>query len=69
MSGQWRVWIARRGEGLGWFRLLGVGLAWKDHRSHRALFSERYSGQHGVPKRHYLHLGSWCIHLTTWRHP
>ena len=69
MTDQWRVYCGARGDRIGWFRLLGVGVAWKDHTQHRALLSERYSGRHGFRKRRYLHLGSWCLQLTTWRHP
>ena len=66
---QWGVWQARRGDRIGWFRLLGVGLAWRDHGMYPPLLSERYSGQHSFRKRRYLHLGRWCVLVTTWRHP
>jgi hypothetical protein len=29
------------GDGIGWFRLFGVGLHWKDTTRHPLLFSER----------------------------
>lgn len=32
-------------RGLGWFRIFGFGLHWKDTRIHPLLFSERYSGR------------------------
>lgn len=69
MKGQWRVWCGHRNAGIGWFRLLGVGLAWRDHRSWPPRFTERYSGQHGITRRTFVHFGPWCVHLTTWRHP
>lgn len=41
--------------GLGFFRLFGVGLSWKDTRVHRLLFSER----NGYT-RHVM-VGHWSI--------
>jgi hypothetical protein len=41
--------------GLGWFRLFGVGLHWKDTSRHRMYFSER----NGYKKA--LKIGSWRI--------
>lgn len=43
--------------GIGWFRLFGRGLAWKDTRRHRLLFSER----NGYVR--HLMVGPWSI---TW---
>lgn len=56
LSGRWY-----RGEREGWFRVLGWGLALRDHSRMRPLWSERYSGQFGVPARVYLHVGRWCV--------
>jgi hypothetical protein len=64
-----RYLVAARGEGLAWFRLFGVGLAWTDHRRHRPLLSERYAGRHGFRRRCYLHIGPHCLHVTTGRRP
>lgn len=64
-----RYLVAGAGRAQVWFRLFGVGLAWVDHRLHRPLFSERYSGQHGIPKRRRLHVGPWCFMVTTERRP
>jgi hypothetical protein len=69
MTTQWRVWSGRKGTRIGWFRFLGYGLAWRDHGCYPPMFSERYNGQHGIPRRRYLHLGRWCFLVTTWRHP
>lgn len=68
-SRPWRIWCGGRSDRIGWFRLLGYGLAWADHRLHPPLLSERYAGQHGFRRGIYLHVGSWCIQATTWRHP
>lgn len=46
--------ICRYSEpGFGWIRVLGRGIAWKDTRRHRMLFSERMG--------HCLRIGSWLI--------
>lgn len=44
-----------------YFRIAGWGLAMRDHRRIPPLFSERYSGQFGVRRRRYLHIGPFCI--------
>lgn len=41
--------------GIGWFRILGRGLHWKDTRRHPLLFSER----HGFRKRRQF--GPWSF--------
>lgn len=41
--------------GIGWFRLFGKGLAWKDTRRHHLLFSER----NGYVK--YVMVGRWVF--------
>jgi hypothetical protein len=43
------------GQHIGWIRIFGYGIAWKNHRSYPALFSERY----GYCRT--LHLGDWCL--------
>ncbi|MFY7733580.1 MAG: hypothetical protein ACOVSR_08860 [Bacteroidia bacterium] len=43
--------------GLGWFRLFGVGLHWKDTSRHRMYFCERNGYKKG------LKIGSWRISL------
>lgn len=44
-----------------YFRIRGYGLSLTDHRLHRPLFTERFNGQHGIKRRRYLHVGSWCV--------
>lgn len=46
-------WMSTPGGG--WFRIAGFGLAWKDTRKHRPLFSER----NGF--RRSLMIGHWSI--------
>lgn len=36
-----RLFAASLGPGRGWFRILGIGLHWKDTTRHAPLFSER----------------------------
>ena len=36
------------GDGIGWFRLFGYGLHWKDTTKHRLYFSERNGYTKGV---------------------
>jgi hypothetical protein len=55
--------------GCGWFRVLGVGLAWVDRDRHPPLLSERYAGRHGFRRRRVLRVGRWCVTATTWRNP
>lgn len=55
------MWWRRPLRGF-WFRVFGYGLAVDDHRESRPLFSERYSGQFGIPLGVYLHVGPRCIH-------
>jgi hypothetical protein len=59
--GRWLQFAAYPRDHAGWFRLLGFGLRLEDHRIDRPLFSERYNGQHGIPKRRYLHIGPLCV--------
>ena len=40
---------------MGWFRILGFGLTWKDMRKHNLMFSERY----GFTK--YIRVGNWVF--------
>jgi len=35
------IFSAHAEPGIGWFRVFGVGLAWKDTKRHRLYFSER----------------------------
>lgn len=44
-----------------YFRLFGHGLSVQDHRELPALLSERYNGQHGMPKRRFIHIGPYCL--------
>jgi hypothetical protein len=48
-------------DGLGWFRVFGFGLHWKDISKHRMSFSER----NGYKKA--LKIGSWRISLLALR--
>lgn len=51
-----------RGPGIGFFRLLGFGLYWKDTSRHRLYFSERNGHQKAII------VGKWRIRLLTpWR--
>ena len=51
------LWAFYSVAGLGWFRLFGVGLHWKDTSRHMMCFSER----NGYKKA--LNIGSWRIRL------
>jgi len=44
-------------KGQWWFRVLGVGLSWKDARIHPLMFSERNGYRKG------LRLGAWQFHF------
>lgn len=44
-------------KGQWWFRVLGVGLSWKDTRIHPLMFSERNGYRKG------LRVGSWQFHF------
>jgi hypothetical protein len=55
-------------------RVCGWGLGIADHRVTPPLFSERYSGRYGVARRHFWHIGPWCIRTLhplggSWPHP
>ncbi len=43
-------------DGQGWFRVLGVGLSWKNTKKHPLSFSER------LGKRKGLRIGKYIIH-------
>ena len=45
------------GERIGWFRLFGYGLAWKDKTIYGLLFSQRNKFTKG------LSVGKWYIHI------
>lgn len=36
------IWASYHSDGLGWFRIFGRGLHWKDITRHPLLFSQRY---------------------------
>lgn len=44
-------------KGIGWFRIFGIGIHWKDISRHKMYFSER----NGYVK--YLKIGSWIFKL------
>ena len=46
-----------------WLRLFGRGFGVVNHNEMRPLFSERYSGRYGVPKRIFIHVGPWCLRV------
>ena len=50
-----RCFSAYRVQGVGWFRLFGIGLGWKDTRRIPLSFSER-NGH----KKHWM-LGAWSF--------
>jgi hypothetical protein len=56
-------------KGQWWFRVLGVGLSWKDTRIHPLVFSERNGFRKG------LRVGLWIFHFLpradpwAWRSP
>lgn len=44
-------------EGMGWFRLMGVGVAWKNYKQHGLSFAERYGyGFH-------IKIGNYIFHF------
>jgi hypothetical protein len=60
ITAHWRLgsisfWAFYCVDGLGWFRLFGIGLHWKDTSRHMMLFSER----NGYKKA--IKIGSWQI--------
>jgi hypothetical protein len=44
-------------KGIGWFRVFGIGISWKDTRIHPLMFSERYGYCKG------LRIGWWMLHF------
>ena len=48
-------------RGMAGVRALGWQADVTNHRVRPPYFSERYSGQHGVPKHRRLHLGPLCF--------
>lgn len=59
----WRASAIRgiNDQGAGfWFRIRGYGIAWSVvGPNYRPIFSERYSGQHGIRKRFILYVPVW----------
>jgi hypothetical protein len=53
--GDWPLFCGSFKPGLGWFRIFGAGLSWKDAKRHGLMFSER----NGFSRR--LRIGSWGI--------
>lgn len=51
-----KILQSHRGVGIGWFRVFGVGLIWKDLARHDLLFSERNRLVWGV-----IRLGRWYV--------
>lgn len=51
----WPILGVHARPGLGWLRVLGLGVAWKDTRRHGLVFSERA----GLRKR--LRIGAWRV--------
>lgn len=50
---------SNRVSGMGWIRIFGIGLSWKDTTKHALLFSERLGYRKG------LRVGKWIFHLLT----
>lgn len=70
MDGATQLWLIHPNlfcvywtTGLGWLRLFGFGLRWKDRRQHSLIFSERYGYQRGM-EIGWLRLS----YLRHWRH-
>ena len=53
--GTWRLFCGSFRPGMGWFRIFGIGVSWKDTTRHELIFSERYG--HTRP----LRVGAWRI--------
>lgn len=51
------IWVMALSNGLGWMRLFGKGIHWKDTTKHRLYFSER----NGYRKA--LKIGKWRLSL------
>jgi len=51
------IWAMALSNGLGWMRILGKGIHWKDTTKHRLYFSER----NGYRKA--LNIGKWRLSL------
>lgn len=49
------IWALCKGNGIGWMRLFGKGIHWKDTTRHRLYFSER----NGYRKS--LNIGNWRL--------
>jgi hypothetical protein len=43
-----RLWTKYNGDGIGWFRVFGIGLHWKNITKHPLLFGERYGYRKGI---------------------
>lgn len=39
----------------------GRGFGLLSHRKYRPVFTERYTGQYGIRKQRYVHVGPWCF--------
>ena len=52
---KYRIFTIYFGNRIGWFRLFGVGMKWKDLRKHDLLFSER----NGYTK--YIRIRNWTF--------
>lgn len=64
------VFEGSRVKGAGWFRILGVGIAWADHKLHGELMNRRYVGKHGAGYKRRLWVEDrWQFVITTWRNP
>lgn len=50
-------WSSYYENGLGWFRIFGIGLHWKDITRHRLLFSQRYGYKKAIT------IGKWRFEI------
>jgi hypothetical protein len=57
------IFCGRSVKGMGWFRLFGVGVSWKDTRVHPLVFSERLGSRKG------LRVGPWIFHFLAYVPP
>ena len=46
-----RIWSSYYENGIGWFRIFGIGLHWKDINRHELLFSQRYGYKKAITIR------------------
>lgn len=64
-----KIWEGARATRCGWFRVLGVGLAWADQRMHPPLYNIVRIGERASRYKIRITIGHWQFTWTTRRNP